>query len=157
MVTSATDLTVQTFEIAKEETIAAPIEIVYETLLEHLGPSFEPAEGLSLHMKLEARPGGRWYRDLGDNTGHLWGHVQVIKPPALLEITGPLAMSYPAISHVQWRLKADGDVTRLSFVHRAMGFAGEHQREGMAQGWARVLASVRDAAERRRGAAGKSR
>ena len=41
-------------------------------------------------MKIEPWPGGRWYRDLGNNAGHLWGHVQVIKPPTLLEICGPL-------------------------------------------------------------------
>lgn len=148
MVTSATELTVQTFEIVKEETIAAPAEIVFETMLEHFGPSFEPGAGTSLHMRLEPWPGGRWYRDLGNNTGHLWGHVQVIKPPALLEISGPLFMSYPAISHVQCRLTPDGDVTRLRFVHRAMGFAPE-DRQGAAEGWGRVLTRVREAAERR--------
>jgi len=41
-------------------------------------------------MKLEAWPGGRWYRDLGDNNGHYWGTVQAIKKPTLLEICGPL-------------------------------------------------------------------
>jgi uncharacterized protein YndB with AHSA1/START domain len=147
--TTASELTVQTFEVAKEETIAAPIEIVFETMLEQLGPSFEPAEGMSLHMVLEAWPGGRWYRDLGNKAGHLWGHVQVIKPPSLLEIYGPLAMSYPAVSHVQCRLTADGDLTRLKFVHRAMAFAPK-ARDDFAQGWARVLTSIREAAERRR-------
>lgn len=150
MVTTASELSVQTFEVAKEETIAAPIEIVFETMLEQLGPSFEPAEGMSLHMVLEAWPGGRWYRDLGSKAGHLWGHVQVIKTPSLLEICGPLAMSYPAVSHVQCRLTADGDLTRLKFVHRAMAFGPEHRPEGVDQGWARVLTSIREAAERRR-------
>jgi uncharacterized protein YndB with AHSA1/START domain len=150
VVTSASELTVQTFEVVKEEKIAAPIEIVFETLLEQLGPSFEPAEGMSLHMVLEPWPGGRWYRDLGSNTGHFWGHVQVIKPPVLLEIYGPLAMSYPALSHVQCRLTADGGGTRLSWVHRAMGFAPEH-REGVAEGWSRVLRRIREGAERRSG------
>jgi uncharacterized protein YndB with AHSA1/START domain len=155
VVTTASKLSVQTFEVAKEETIAAPIEIVFETMLEQLGPSFEPAEGMSLHMVLEAWPGGRWYRDLGNKAGHLWGHVQVIKPPSLLEIYGPLAMSYPAVSHVQCRLTADGDRTRLKFVHRAMAYAPE-PRDDFAQGWARVLTSIREAAERRR-ASGEGR
>ena len=44
-------------------------------------------------MTLEPRPGGRWFRDLGDDNGHFWGHVQAIKRPTLLEITGPLFMS----------------------------------------------------------------
>lgn len=148
VVKSATELTVQTFEVAREETIAAPVEIVFETMLEHFGPSFEPSAEHSLHMVLEPWPGGRWYRDLGNNTGHLWGHVQVIKPPILLEICGPLAMSYPAVSHVQCRLVPDGDVTRLRFLHRAMGFAPELPG-GYAEGWGRVLARVREVAERR--------
>lgn len=139
---------VQTFEIAKVETIAAPVEIVFETLLEQFGPSFGPDEGRSLNMVLEPWPGGRWYRDLKNNAGHLWGHVQVIKPPTLLEICGPLAMSYPAVSHLQCRLTAEGSLTRLNFVHRAMGFAPEHG-EGAAEGWARILAKVREEAERR--------
>ena len=28
-----------------------------------------------LPLELERRPGGRWYRNLGDDTGHLWGLV----------------------------------------------------------------------------------
>jgi len=26
-----------------------------------------------------ALAGGRWFRDIGNNAGHLWGHVQVIR------------------------------------------------------------------------------
>ena len=58
-------------------------------------------------MKLEAWPGGRWYRDLGDDNGHFWGHVQAIKRPTLLEITGPLFMSYPVVSNLQYRLSEE--------------------------------------------------
>ena len=58
-------------------------------------------------MKLEAWPGGRWYRDLGDNNGHFWGHVQAIKRPTLLEITGPLFMSYAAMNNLQYRLSEE--------------------------------------------------
>ena len=47
-------------------------------------------------MKLEAWPGGRWYRDLGDGNGHYWGTVQAIKRPTLLEFCGPLFASVPA-------------------------------------------------------------
>ena len=47
-------------------------------------------------MKLEPWPGGRWFRDLGNDNGHFWGLVQAIKRPTLLEITGPLFMSAPS-------------------------------------------------------------
>ena len=57
-------------------------------------------------MMLEPWPGGRWFRDLGNGNGHFWGQVQAIKAPALLEITGPLMMSFAVASNVQYRLKA---------------------------------------------------
>jgi uncharacterized protein YndB with AHSA1/START domain len=101
-------------------------------------------------MKLEPWPGGRWYRDLGNNMGHLWGHVQVIKPPTLLEITGPMPMSYPAVNHVQYRLKqASSGRTLLTFVHGAMGLILPEHRDGMPEGWQHWLERIRDVAERK--------
>ena len=104
--------TVNSFEIAKQAEIKAPIEIAFQAVLDVLGPDGEMPDGKPFPMKIEAWPGGRWYRDLGNNSGHLWGHVQVIKPPTLLEICGPLMMSYAAANHLQYRLKAEGNVTR---------------------------------------------
>jgi uncharacterized protein YndB with AHSA1/START domain len=145
---------------AKEVEIAAPVEIVFETLLEQLGPHHETAPNQSLPMKLEAWPGGRWYRDLGNNAGHFWGYVQVIKPPTLLEISGPLFMSYPAIAHLQYRLTTEGNITRLKLTHKAIGqFPPEH-REALTAGmepWSHTLMKVREVAERRKGTVGRSR
>src|SRR3974377_416481 len=107
---------VQTLAIRKEIEIAAPIEVTFEAVLEQLGPESQMRDGQPFPMRIEPWPGGRWYRDLGNNCGHLWGHVQVIKPPTLLEIWGPLMMSYPAVNHVQYRLKAEGRGTRLVMV-----------------------------------------
>ncbi|MHB1768332.1 MAG: SRPBCC family protein [Phycisphaerae bacterium] len=90
--------------IEKEIQIDATPAIVFEAILEQIGPGADRPDGTPMPMKLEPWPGGRWYRDLGNNIGHFWGHVQVIKPPMLLEITGPMFMSYPVISHVQYRL-----------------------------------------------------
>src|SRR5882672_3286784 len=112
---------VESFEICKEIEIAAPIEIAFEAMLDELGPEGQMPDGKPFPMTIEPWPGGRWYRDLGNNSGHFWGHVQVIKPPALLEICGPMPMSYPAINHVQYRLKEEGTGTRLTLIHRAMG------------------------------------
>jgi uncharacterized protein YndB with AHSA1/START domain len=139
--------------IQKEIDIAAPPRAVFDALLEQLGPGSDMPDGNPFPMKLEARPGGRWYRDLGGDAGHLWGHVQVIKPPTLLEITGPLFMSYAAISHVQYRLTEQGDGTRLSLTHRALGEIIPEHREGVQKGWAHKLDRIRQEAERRAGAA----
>ena len=140
---------IRTLELTKEERIKAPINVVFETLLEQIGPLNEAGPGAPLPMKLEAWPGGRWFRDLGDNTGHLWGHVQVIKPPKLLEISGPLFMSYPAVSHVQYRLMEDAGVTQLTLVHRAIGQITPEHQEGVGRGWGYILGKVREGAERR--------
>ena len=140
---------VESLEIRKEIAIAAPIEIAFGAVLDELGPEGQMPGGKPFPMTIEPRPGGRWYRDLGANSGHLWGHVQVIKPPTLLEICGPLMMSYPALNHLQYRLKAEGGVTRLVFLHRAMGLILPEHRDGMPKGWQHWLERIRELAERK--------
>ncbi|MEA2260822.1 MAG: hypothetical protein QOJ51_3647 [Acidobacteriaceae bacterium] len=45
MMAVSTEQEIRTFEIVKEETIAASVEIVFETLLEQLGPFNETPDG----------------------------------------------------------------------------------------------------------------
>jgi uncharacterized protein YndB with AHSA1/START domain len=157
MMAVSTEQEIRTFEIVKEEAIAASIEIVFETLLEQLGPYNQTPDGTSLAMKIEPWPGGRWYRDLGNNTGHFWGHVQAIKPPKLLEICGPLFLSYPAMSNVQYRLTEENGLTHLKFVHSAMGMIPKDLIEGprsASTGWAYMLDRIRKSAESKKSATG---
>jgi uncharacterized protein YndB with AHSA1/START domain len=149
MSTIAAESAMSTFEIIKEIKIAAPPEIVFESILAQLGPDCEMLGGEPFPMRLEAWPGGRWYRDLGNQTGHNWGHVQVIKPPTLLEICGPLFMSYAAVSHLQYRLTAEGKETRLKFVHTALGLITPDHRDGVGEGWGYWLTKIREISERR--------
>src|SRR3954469_17474308 len=111
--TSVNQETVSTLSIQQEIEIAAPIETAWQAVLDQMGPKSEMPDGKPFPFTLEAWPGGRLFRDLGNSTGHLWGHVQVIRPPKLLEIWGPMMMSYPAINHLQYRLTAEGSKTRL--------------------------------------------
>jgi len=139
----------QAFEIIKEEEIAAPIEIVFETILEQMGPLNATPEKL-MPMVLEAWPGGRWYRDLGHNTGHFWGTVQAIKAPSLLEISGPLFMSTPAVSNLQYRLTEERGATHMRFVHRALGWMEGHE-QGVDEGWNHLIGRIRAAVADRAG------
>ena len=129
--------------------IAAPIEVAFAAMLEEIGPEAQMGDGTPMPFRLEAWPGGRWYRDLGNNAGHLWGHVQVIKPPTLLEICGPMMMSYPALNHIQYRFTAEGDATRLAFVHRGVGQISAQHRDGMPEGWRGWMERIRQRAERK--------
>lgn len=149
MVATVKEGVLQAFEITKEEEIAAPIEIVFETILEQMGPLNSTPEKPK-PMVLEAWPGGRWFRDLGHNTGHFWGTVQAIKAPSLLEISGPLFMSNPAVSNLQYRLTEERGVTRMHFMHRAMGWVGEQER-AVDGGWSQMMERIRTAATERAG------
>jgi uncharacterized protein YndB with AHSA1/START domain len=140
---------IDSLEIRKEIEISAPIDIAFEAMLDELGPDGQMPGGKPFPMKIEPWPGGRWFRDLGNDAGHLWGHVQVIKPPTLLEICGPLMMSYPAANHLQYRLTAEGGVTRLAFLHRAIGLIPAEHREGFPEGWQYWLERIRELAERK--------
>jgi uncharacterized protein YndB with AHSA1/START domain len=147
MPTATLEETNQTFEICKETEIAAPIEVAFEALLEEIGPAGQMPDSRPFPMKIEPWPGGRWYRDLGNNTGHFWGHVQVIKPPTLLEICGPLWMSTAAMSHIQYRLTAEGRGTRLKLTHRAAGQVPRPSWDGANQGWEFRLKRIGELAE----------
>jgi hypothetical protein len=133
--------------IQKEVEISAPMSVAFEALLEEIGPELSRPDGTAMPLKLEAWPGGRYFRDLGDNTGHLWGHVQVIKPPTLLEITGPMFMSYAVTSHVQYRLTEQGRGTKLVLTHRAFGEIDPEHRKGVHSGWEHIVKGVRARAE----------
>jgi uncharacterized protein YndB with AHSA1/START domain len=141
MATTETQRTIQTLYVKKDTLIAAPMDVVFETVLEPAGPL------ASMGLTLEKWPGGRWFRDLGNNAGHLWGHVQVIKPPKLLEIVGPMMMSYAVASHLQYRLTEEADGTRLTLIHQAIGLITPDHLEGVNKGWGEAVADIKVKAE----------
>jgi hypothetical protein len=137
-------------DLTEEIRVQASLDATFEALLEEMGPHNTGIGGVPMPMVIEARPGGRWYRDLGDNNGHFWGHVQAIKRPTLLEITGPLFMSMPVVSNLQYRLKEVDGGTLISFRHSALGFIPDDFRQGLMRGWAALHDRVRTQAEARR-------
>jgi hypothetical protein len=139
-----------TLDIKEEIHVRASLDATFEALLEQMGPGNTGVGGVPMPMVLEARPGGRWYRDLGDDNGHFWGLVQAIKRPTLLEITGPLFMSMPVVSNVQYRLKEVDGGTLISFRHSALGFVPDDFRQGLTKGWAPLHDRIRKQAESRR-------
>jgi hypothetical protein len=134
------------FTINQEIRVNATLEVTFEALLEQL-ESNEREDGTAMPMKLEPWPGGRWYRDLGNNNGHLWAHVQSIKRPALLEFSGPLFMSYAASNNVQYRLSEADGVTTINFRHTAFGLIQDDHRKGVTKGWTHINEQIRKRAE----------
>ena len=146
---TATELNLEnlTLTIDKEIQVKAPIDVTFAALLEQLGPSNETLDGKSLSMKIEAWPGGRWYRDLGEDNGHFWANVKAIMRPTLLEFTGPLFASFPFVSNVQYRLSEVNGGTLIKFRHAALGIVPEGQKAGMDKGWNSMHERVRQHAE----------
>jgi hypothetical protein len=136
-----------TLVITEEIVVKASIETTFNSLLVQMGRQNETPDGKPLPMVIEPKPGGRWYRDLGGDNGHLWGFVQSIKRPALLEIWGPLFMSTAASSNLIYRLSETDDGTRISFMHTVFGPLPAEFRGDMAPGWAALHARVKRAAE----------
>ena len=137
-----------TLDINQQIDMKAPPHEVFQSVLHRLGEGNVRPDGVSQNMLLEAWAGGRWYRDRGNGIGHLWGHVQAIKPGELLELSGPMFMSYPALNHVEVKLEPIPAGTRLSFRHRALGLLDPAHKEGVKTGWASILENIRTDSEK---------
>ena len=137
-----------TLTIAQDIHVRSSLTSTFAALLEQMGPANERHDGSAMPMTLEPWPGGRWFRDLGDGNGHFWGHVQAIKRPTLLEITGPLFMSCPVVSNLQYRLTEVDGGTLITFHHTALGLIPDGYREGTLLGWTHLHEAVRKRAER---------
>jgi hypothetical protein len=136
-----------TFTLTEEIFVRATLEKTFASLITQLGRQNETGDGKPLPMILEPFPGGRWYRDLGGDNGHMWGFVQSIKRPVLLEIWGPLFMSTGATSNMQYRLTEVDGGSLIKFSHKVVGPFPEDHRPDLGNGWAAMHARVRAAAE----------
>src|SRR5512146_733646 len=123
--------------------VKAPPEKAFAAVLHRFGKGNTRPDGESMQLELEQKPGGRWYRDRGNGIGHLWGFVQVIKPPTLLELSGPMFMSYPATNHVEIKIEKTAGGSRVTLRHRAIGLIDPEHRKGVTTGWNHMLDLVR--------------
>ncbi len=150
MISTATRIEDLTLNITQEIHVKASLETTFAALLEQLGPYNDTPDGQAMALKIEPWPGGRWYRDLGGENGHLWGHVQAIKRPTLLEFSGPLFMSYPVSNNLQYRLSELDGGTLIKFRHTALGLIIEEHRTGVNRGWSHIHENIRKRAEAQR-------
>jgi hypothetical protein len=132
-----------TLDVEQQIDIKASPEKAFAAVLHRLGKGNTRPDGESLQLDLEVKPGGRWYRDRGNGIGHLWGFVQVIKPPTLLELSGPMFMSYPANNHLEVKVEKTSGGSKVTLRHRAIGMIDPQHRKGVGTGWKHILESVK--------------
>jgi hypothetical protein len=148
MTTTLSEIDSLSLAINQEIRVNASLEATFEALLEQIGPANETPDGKPMPLRLEAWPGGRWYRDLGNGNGHFWAVVQAIKRPALLEFSGPLFMSSPVLNNVQYRLHEENGATIIKFRHSGFGLVQEEHKKGVVTGWTYIHEQIRRRAER---------
>jgi hypothetical protein len=144
---TTTALATDMFTIKETILVRASLEKTFASLLVQMGRQNQTPDGTPLPMIIEPHPGGRWYRTLGGDDGHLWGFVQSIKRPVLLEIWGPLFMSTAATSNLLYRLSEGEDGTLIDFTHTVFGPFPEDHRARLGTGWTALHDRVRAAAE----------
>lgn len=149
MIATAPGIEDLTLNITQEIHVNAPLEATFAALVEQLTTASEHPDGTPMPMKMELRPGGRWFRDLGGDNGHFWATVQAVKQPTLLEFTGPLFMSYPAVNNVQYRLSEVPGGTLIKFHHSAFGLIDDEHKKGVTTGWNHIHEQARQRAERK--------
>ncbi len=132
-----------TLDIEQSTEVKADIGDVFKGVLYRLGKGNAGPDGSSLNMTLEEWAGGRWFRDRGEGIQHLWGHLQVIKPPVLIELSGPMFMSYPANNHLEVKVEEIPGGSRVTLRHRAIGMIDPEHRKGIGEGWKHLLAEIR--------------
>ncbi len=132
-----------TLDVEQSVEMKADIGDVFKKVLYRFGEGNTQPDGTPLNLVLEEWAGGRWFRDRGDGIQHLWGHVQVIKPLVLIELSGPLFMSYPALNHIEIKLGKVSGGTMVTLRHRAIGMIDPAHREGVSTGWLHMLNAIK--------------
>jgi hypothetical protein len=69
--------------------------------------------------------------------------VQVIKAPTLLELSGPMFMSYPAINHLELKVEPSVAGSKVTLRHRAIGMIDPQHRKGVTTGWNHMLGQIK--------------
>lgn len=128
-----------TLDVEESVDVNGTAQDVFKSVLYRFGEGNVKPDGESINLIIEPFAGGRWYRDRGEGMQHLWGHVQAIKPGELLELSGPMFMSYPAINHVEVKLSEIPDGIKVTLRHRAIGMIDPAHREGVKTGWKGML------------------
>lgn len=134
-------------DLSQSIEINTAIGDAYKALVRRLTTESSTPDNQPMPMVLEEWPGGRWFRDLNNGQGHLWGFVQVIKPPTIIEIQGPMFMSYPAAGHIQFRLTQISGGVELYLRHRVLGLIEDEHRQAVVPGWDHVLKEVKRLSE----------
>jgi hypothetical protein len=61
----------------------------------------------------------------------------------LIELSGPLFMSYPALNHIEEKIDQISGGAKVTLRHPAIGMIDLEDRAGLTEGWRAMLEGIR--------------
>lgn len=141
---SITTATLRDIHIEQNITIQALREDVFDAVTKEISawwsaPYFHASE--TKQLVLEAKVGGRFYEDIGDNEGMLLATVMFIKRPDELRMMGPMGMVGPVQGVILFQFEMKDDGTLLKLSHRMVGEVSEEIETAYSGGWQELLST----------------
>jgi hypothetical protein len=136
-----------TLDITEEIRVAAPLDKAFAALLEELGPANRGQNDVPMPMMLEAWPGGRWFRDLGNGNGTPVG------PCTGHQGAGAARDHGAAVDVLRRRVEravppqGENGGTIITLKHSAFGRFPDGYGAPASQGWKNIFARVRQRVE----------
>ncbi|MEM7442274.1 MAG: metalloregulator ArsR/SmtB family transcription factor [Pseudomonadota bacterium] len=128
--------------IEQAHDIAAPVEIVFDALVNKVSQWWRPPfvhRPETKQLTLEPHLGGRLYEDWGDGDGMVLGFVTTLKRPEELRVTGSIGMRGPVSGEVRFELAEEHGGTRINLSHQALGVTDEENEANYRGGWEELI------------------
>jgi uncharacterized protein YndB with AHSA1/START domain len=134
------------FDIHAEVRIAAPVEIVWRSLMEDVGAWWPHSFSEEPRVSMEPWVGGRFMEEW-DGGSALYALVTHIVTGARLTISGPMGMRGARQYVKTYELAADGDGTLVTTTASMLGDIDDELRESYTAGGAQLLQALKAHAE----------
>jgi DNA-binding transcriptional ArsR family regulator len=137
--TTHTSPEIRTAQIEQEVVIDAARERVFDALTDAGAWWSHRFSNASAAVRLEARPGGRFFEEFDGEEGALYATVTYIKHPESLRLAGPMGMrgAVTGVIHFDLEPQAAGTLVRLS--HRVIGEIDAETEAAYSGGWRELL------------------
>src|SRR5690625_1955188 len=138
--------TINSLHVAQSITIAAPLERVWSALVDEpsqwWGSPYLLIADARPQLTIDAQLGGQVREVVADHQAS-WGTITDVSPGRLLAWTGGMGMGGAATGTVEYRLDPDGDGTRVTVTHVAIGPFAQGTIDAYDYGWADLQARLR--------------
>lgn len=128
--------------IHQQVEIAAPRQVVFHALTQRIGDWWGPpylANPETTDLTLDLRPGGALREIWPDGGGAVWGTIEILDAPRLIQFNSRAFMPGAVAGLVTFELAESGGVTRVTVDHRVIGMFEADRPAIHEGGWGDLL------------------